>query len=148
MGDKVLMFLGAMLAIVAGFVVPLYVLLLGFAITDFAYHNIAINNISFVDRVVCNKSENSRVIEDLTDYITSDNPDNLLLENVGVYSIGLACIGVAYFLTLLLSISLWSKAGVRQARAIRCSYIHTLLRRNMTWYDHNSAAEKPTQLAR
>ena len=85
--------------------------------------------------IFCDATEQGNVVSSASSYVC--DPDQTLVEEVTTYCIYFAALGATFFITRLMSISLWSMSAHRQSRRMRIAYFQSVLKHEISWFEMN-----------
>ncbi|XP_041649046.1 ATP-binding cassette, sub-family B (MDR/TAP), member 4 [Cheilinus undulatus] len=130
--DRVLMFFGAIMAMVNGVILPVMCIVFGDMTDSFLKDAASYPNMSFINTSHPNFTNilfNSTLEEDMTEYAI-------------YYSImGFVVLAAAY-----VQVSFWTVAAGRQVKRIRRLFFHSIMRQEISWFDVNETGELNTRL--
>uniref|UniRef100_A0A7N8XE83 ATP-binding cassette, sub-family B (MDR/TAP), member 4 n=1 Tax=Mastacembelus armatus TaxID=205130 RepID=A0A7N8XE83_9TELE len=119
--DMLMIFLGTVMAIVNGVVLPLMCLVFG-DMTD-----------SFVG-------------DSMLSHLNISNPSNASILSFSSYAIYYSIMGAIVFVAAYLQVSLWTVAAGRQVKHIRKLFFHRIMQQDIGWFDVTETGELNTRL--
>lgn len=139
--DAALMVLGAAVSLLNGAEVPISVVIFAKVGNELVSYGIATRQKGSAEAgYYC--GDNSAVFK----YLTSNEPDSLLQQEVLHYSYYLMLVFVLAAMQALGSM-LWTITSLRQTKRMRQTLLSTVIHQDVEWFDLNSATEIPTKLS-
>ena len=138
-----MMVLGTLAAIMSGSCIQFIPVLLSTFANEISIYTVAVRQLqgNTSTQYFCNDTE------ELLEYLSSTDPEAVLRDNVLVYTYYSIAIGTTIFLTILLSHILCGVSGLRQSNRMRRQFLHSILQKDVEWFDLNSSAELSTYLS-
>ena len=138
-----MMVFGTLAAIVTGSCIQFIALLLSRFANEISLYTVAVHQLqaNTSTQYFCNDTG------ELLEYLTSTDPEAVLKDNVLVYTYYCIAIGATVFLAILVSQILCAVSGLRQSNRMRRQFLHSILQKDIEWFDLNSSAELSTYLS-
>uniref|UniRef100_A0A7N8Y4L8 ATP-binding cassette, sub-family B (MDR/TAP), member 4 n=1 Tax=Mastacembelus armatus TaxID=205130 RepID=A0A7N8Y4L8_9TELE len=136
--DMLMIFLGTVMAIIHGVVLPLLCLVFG-NMTDSFIKDSMIHHLNYSNpsEFLINRHENSTLEDDM-------NYASILSSSS--YAIYYSIMGAVVIVAAYLQVSLWTVAAGRQVKHIRKLFFHRIMQQDIGWFDVNKTAELNTRL--
>lgn len=139
-----MMVFGTLAAIVSGSCIQLISVLLGMFANEISVYAVTQrlqDNTS--TQYFCNNTSSPELLE----YLSSTDPEAVLKDNVLEYTYYTIAAGILFFLAVFLGHVLCAVTGLRQSNKMRRHFLHSVLQKDIKWFDLNSSAELPTYLS-
>uniref|UniRef100_A0A7N8X1Z4 ATP-binding cassette, sub-family B (MDR/TAP), member 4 n=1 Tax=Mastacembelus armatus TaxID=205130 RepID=A0A7N8X1Z4_9TELE len=134
--DMLMIFLGTVMAIIHGVVLPLLCLVFG-NMTDSFIKDSMIHHLNYSNPNFTIMQRNSTLEDDM-------NYASILSSSS--YAIYYSIMGAVVIVAAYLQVSLWTVAAGRQVKHIRKLFFHRIMQQDIGWFDVNKTAELNTRL--
>ena len=138
-----MMVFGTLAAIVSGSCIQLVSVVLGTFANEISVYTVAIQQLqgNMSTQYFCNDTG------ELLEYLSSTDPEAVLKDKVLEYTYYSVATGALLFMAVFLGHTLCAVTGLRQSNKMRRQFLHSVLQKDIEWFDLNSSAELPTYLS-
>ena len=138
-----MMVFGALAAIASGSCVQLITVILGTFANEISVYTVATQQLqgNMSTQYFCNDTS------ELLEYLSSTDPEAILKDKVLEYTYYSIAGGTVFFLAVFLGHTLCAATGLRQSNKMRRQFLHSVLKKDIEWFDLNSSAELSTYLS-